>query len=122
VKKQSLGLSKTRKLVVSGEQRAFADLAWGRTRLSLEKSENHTTKTVLRGLSWALVILASLPTCSKARCPFVDGPEAQCILVVTMFKFGDDLYVGLPAKTMVSNHGSLLEKESYSYNDKYAVN
>jgi hypothetical protein len=90
------------------------DLTGGRTRLLLKKSENCIIEIVLRGPSWPLVILDSLPACSKSRCPLFDRPKAQCILVITLFKFGDDLYVRFPAKTIVSNHGSLLEQEGHS--------
>jgi hypothetical protein len=80
-------------------------------RLLLKKSENCITKIVLRGPSWPLV---SLPACSKSRCPLLDSPKAQCIMVITWFKFDDDLCVRFPAKTIVSNHGSLLEQEGQS--------
>jgi hypothetical protein len=82
--------------------------------LLLKKSENCIIKIVLMGLSWPLVILDSLSACSKSRCPLPDSPKAQCILVITLFKFGDDLCVRFPAKTIVSKHGSLLEQEGYS--------
>jgi hypothetical protein len=83
-------------------------------RLLFMRSENCTIKGVLRGLFWPLVILDSLPAYSKSRCPLLDSPKAQCVLVITLFKFGDDLWVRLPAKTKVSNHGSLLEQEGHS--------
>jgi hypothetical protein len=83
-------------------------------RLLLKKSENCIMKIVLRGPSWPLVTFDSLPACSKPRCPLLDSPKAQCILVITLFKFGDDLCVRFPAKTRVSNHGSLLEQEGDS--------
>jgi hypothetical protein len=83
-------------------------------RLSLDKSENRTMKIVLRRPSWPLIILDSLPACSKSRCPLLDGPEAQCILVTTLSKLSDDFCVGLPAKTRVPDHGSLREKEGCS--------
>jgi hypothetical protein len=60
--------------------------------------------------SWPLIILGSLPACSKSRCQFLDSPKALCILMITWFKFGDDLCVRFPAKTIVSNPGSLLEQ------------
>jgi hypothetical protein len=84
-------------------------------RLILKKSENSITKIVLRGPSWPLVILDSLPACSKSRCPLLDSPKAQSILVITLFKFGDDLCVLFRAKTIVSNHGWLLEQEGESW-------
>jgi hypothetical protein len=31
-----------------------------------------------------------------------------------LFKFGDDLWVRFPAKTIISNHASLLEQEGHS--------
>jgi hypothetical protein len=34
--------------------------------------------------------------------------------VITLFRFGDDLCFRFPAKTIVSNHRSLLEKEGHS--------
>jgi hypothetical protein len=34
--------------------------------------------------------------------------------MITLFKFGDDLCVRFPAKTIVSNHESLLEQEGQS--------
>jgi hypothetical protein len=83
-------------------------------RLLLKKSENCITKIVLSGPLWPLIILDSLPACSKSRCPLLDSRRAQCILVITLFKFGDDLCVRFPAKTIVSNHGSLLEREGHS--------
>jgi hypothetical protein len=89
------------------------DLAGGRMGLLLKKSENCITKIVLRGSFWLLVILDSLPTCSKSRCPLLDSPKAQCILVITLFKFGDDLCVWFPAQTIVLNHGSLLKQEGH---------
>jgi hypothetical protein len=92
----------------------LTDLAEGRMRLLLKKSENCLTKIVLMGRSWPLVILNSLRACSKSRCPLLDSPKEQCILVVTLFKFGDDLCVRFPAKTIVLNHGSLLEQEGHS--------
>jgi hypothetical protein len=92
----------------------LADLAGGRMRLLLKKFENCITKIVLRGHSWPLVIIDSLTACSKSRCPLLDSPKAQCILVITLFKFGDDLLVCFPAKTIVSNHRSLLEQEGHS--------
>jgi hypothetical protein len=92
----------------------LADLAGGRMRLLLKKSENCIAKIVLRGRFWPVVIVDSLPACSKSRCPLLDSPKAQCILVITLFKFGDNLYVRFPAKTIVSNHGALLEQEGHS--------
>jgi hypothetical protein len=83
-------------------------------RLLLEKPENGIIKIVLRGPSWPRVILDSLPAFSQSRCPLLDSPKAQCILVITLFKFGDDLCVRFPAKTIASNHGSLLEQEDHS--------
>jgi hypothetical protein len=96
----------------------LTDVAGGGMRLLLKKSENCITKIVLRGLSWLLVILGSLPVCSKSRCPLLDCPKAQCILVITLFTFRDNLCVRFPAMTIVSNHGSLLEQEGHSQNDK----
>jgi hypothetical protein len=98
------------------------DLAGGRMRLLLKKSENCIAKIVLRGPSWPLVILNSLTACSKSRCPLLDSPMVQCIMMITLFKFGDDLCVRFPAKTIVSNHGSLLEQEGHSSNDKHTLN
>jgi hypothetical protein len=92
----------------------LTDLAGRRMRLLLKKSENGITKIVLRGPSWPLVIFDCLPACSKSRCPLLDSSRAQCILVITLFKFGDDLCVRFPAKTIVSNHGLLLEQEGHS--------
>jgi hypothetical protein len=62
-------------------------------RLLLKKSENCITKIILRARFWPLAILDSLTACSKSRCPPLDSPKAQCILVITLFKFGDDLCV-----------------------------
>jgi hypothetical protein len=59
--------------------------------LFLKKSENCITKIVPRGPFWPLVILNSLPTCSQSRCPLLHSPEAPCIMVITLFKFGDHL-------------------------------
>jgi hypothetical protein len=92
----------------------LADLAGGRMRLLLKKSEKCITKIVLMVPSWPLIILDSLPTSSKSCCPLLDSPKAQCILVITLFKFGDDLCGRFPARTIVSNHRSLLEWEGYS--------
>jgi hypothetical protein len=89
-------------------------LAGGRMRLLLKRSENCITKIVLRGPSWHLVILDSLAASSKSRCPLLDSTKVQCILMITLFKFGDDLCVRLPAKTIISNHGSVLEQEGHS--------
>jgi hypothetical protein len=83
-------------------------------RLLLKKSDNCITKIVLRGCSWPLVIFNSLPACSKSRCPFLENPKAQCMVVITAFKFGDDLCVRFSAKTIVSNHESLLKQEGHS--------
>jgi hypothetical protein len=83
-------------------------------RLLLKISENCITRIVLKGLSWHLVILDSLPACSRSRCPLLDSPKAQCILVITLFKFSDDLCVRFPAKTIISNLGSFLEQEGHS--------
>jgi hypothetical protein len=91
----------------------LSDLAGGRMRLLLKKSENCITKIVLRGSFWSLVILESLSACSKSRCPLLDSPKAQCIMPITLFKFGDDLDVRFPAKRIVSNHGSPLEQEGH---------
>jgi hypothetical protein len=99
----------------------LTDLTGGRIRLSFEKSENCISKIILKGLSWPFIILDSLQAWSKSCCPLLDSAEAQCILVMTLFMFGDGLYVGLPAKTIVSNHGSLLEKEVHSSKDKHAL-
>jgi hypothetical protein len=100
----------------------LTDLAGGRMRLLLKKSENCITKIVLRAPSWPLVILDSLPACSKSRYPLLDSPKAQCILVITLCKFGDDLCVRFPAKTIVSNHGSPLKQEGLFQNDKRTFN
>jgi hypothetical protein len=100
----------------------ITDLAGGRMRLLLKKSENRITKIVLRVPSWPLVILDSLLTCSKSRCPFLGSPKVQWILVMTSFKFGDDFYACFPAKTIISNHGSPLEQEGHSQNDKRTLN
>jgi hypothetical protein len=67
------------------------DLSGGRIRLFLEKSKNCITKIVLKGLSWPLVTFDSLPASSKSRCPLLDSQEAHCILMITLFKLGDDL-------------------------------
>jgi hypothetical protein len=83
-------------------------------RLLLKRSENSLTKIVLRGPSWPLIILDSLSACSKSRCPLFDSPNVQGILVINLFKFGDDLCLRIPAKTIVSNHGSLMEQEGHS--------
>jgi hypothetical protein len=83
-------------------------------RLPLKKSENCITKIVLRGPFWPLVILDSLPACSKSRCLLLDNLKGHCILVITLFKVGDDLCVRFPAKTIVLNYGSLLEQEGHS--------
>jgi hypothetical protein len=91
-------------------------------RLILKKSENYITKIVLRGRFWSLVIFDNLTACSKSRCPFLDGPKAQCMLPITLFKFGDDLWVRFPAKTRVSNHVSLLEQGGHFWNDKRTLN
>jgi hypothetical protein len=91
-------------------------------RLLLKKSENCITKIVLRGPSWPLVILDSLPACSKSRRPRLDSSKAQCILVITWFKFRDNLSVRFPVKTILSNHGSLLKQEGQSSNDKCTLN
>jgi hypothetical protein len=77
------------------------DLAGGRMRLILKKSENCITKIIVRGPSWPFVILDSVPTCSKSRCPLLNSPKAQSILGITLFKFGDDLYTGFPAMAIV---------------------
>jgi hypothetical protein len=92
----------------------LTDTAGGRMRLLLMKSEKCVTKIALRGPFWPLVILNSLPACSKSRCPRLDSPNAQCILAINLFKFGDDLCVHFPAKRIVSNHGSLLKQEGHS--------
>jgi hypothetical protein len=83
-------------------------------RLLLKKYENCITKIVLTRPSWPLVILDSLPACSKSCCPLLDSLKVQGILVTTLLKFGDDLCVRFPAKTIVLNHGSLLEQEGHS--------
>jgi hypothetical protein len=83
-------------------------------RLLLKKSENCITKIILRGPFWPLVILNSLPACSKSRYPLLDSPKAQCILVITLFKFCDDLCVRFPTTTIVLHHGSLLEQDGHS--------
>jgi hypothetical protein len=83
-------------------------------KLLLKKRENCITKIVLRGPSWSLVILDSLTACSKSNCPLLHCPKAQYTLVIILFRFGDDLCVRFPAKTIVLNHGSLLEQESHS--------
>jgi hypothetical protein len=94
--------------------KGLIDLAGGRMRLLLNKSKNCITKIVLRAPFWLLVILNSLPACSKSHCPLLDSPKAQCILVMTLFNFGDDLCVRCPAKTIVSNYGPVLEQEGHS--------
>jgi hypothetical protein len=90
--------------------------------LLLKKSENCITKIVLSGSYWPLIILNSLAACSKYHCPVPDSPKAQCILVTTWLKFGDDFYVRFPAKRIVLNHGSLPEQERHSQNDKRTFN
>jgi hypothetical protein len=80
----------------------------------LFENANSITKIVLKGPFWPLVILDSLPACSKSRCPFLNSAKAQCILAITLFKFGDDFCVRFPARTIVSNYGSLLEQEGPS--------
>jgi hypothetical protein len=82
--------------------------------LPLKKSENCITKIVVRGPFWPLIILDSLAACSKSRCPLLDSPKAQGILVITLFKFGHNLCVRFPAKRIVSNHGLLLEQKGRS--------
>jgi hypothetical protein len=72
-------------------EEGLTDLAGGRMRLLLKKSENCITKIVLTGAFWPLVIPDSLPACSKSRCPLLNSPKAHCILVITLIKFGDDL-------------------------------
>jgi hypothetical protein len=83
-------------------------------RLLLKKSENCITKIILWRPPWSLTIFDSLTACSKSRCPLVDSPKAQFIPVITLFEFGDDLCVCFPVKTIVWNHGSLLEQEGHS--------
>jgi hypothetical protein len=92
----------------------LTNLAGRRMRLLLKKSENCITMIILRGPSWPLVILDSLLAYSKSHYPPVDSSKAQYILVITLFKFGDDLCVCFPAKTIVSNHGSLLKQDGHS--------
>jgi hypothetical protein len=70
------------------------------------------------GPSQPRVILDSLPVCSQSPCPFVVNSEARCILVMILFKFGDDLLVRFPAKTIASNHGPVLKKVRHSENDQ----
>jgi hypothetical protein len=84
----------------------------------LKKWENCIAKIVLKGPSWPLVVLGSLPPCSKSRCPLLDSQDAQCIL----FEIGDNLCIRFPAKTIVSNHGSLLEKGGHPKDDKPTLN
>jgi hypothetical protein len=91
-------------------------------RLPLKKYDNCITKIVLSRAFWPLVILDSLPACWKSHCPLLDSPKAQCILVITSFKFGDDLCVCFPAKAIVSNRGSLLGQGGHSQNDKRTFN
>jgi hypothetical protein len=76
----------------------------------------------MREPSWPLVILDSLSACLTSHCELLDSPKAQCILVIVFFKFGDNLYVRLPVKAIVSNYGSLLEREGDSQNDKRILN
>jgi hypothetical protein len=83
-------------------------------RLLLKKSENCITKIAVSGPSWRLVIFDSLRAFSKYRFALLDSLKAQCTLVITLSKFGDDLCVRFPAKTIVSNHGSLLEQGDHS--------
>jgi hypothetical protein len=64
----------------------LTNLAGGRMRLLLKKSENCITKIVPRGPSWPLGILDSLPACSKYHCPLLNNSKAQCILVITWLK------------------------------------
>jgi hypothetical protein len=92
----------------------LTDLAGVRMRLFLKKSENCVTNIVFIAPSWLFVILDSCSAGAKSCYPLLDSPKAQCILMMTLFKFGDNLYVRFPAKTMVSNHGSLLEREGRS--------
>jgi hypothetical protein len=83
-------------------------------RLLLKKSENRMTKIVLRAPSWPPVILDSLSAGSKSCRSLLESPKAQCILVMTWFKFRDNLCVRFPAETIVSNHGSLLKQKGHS--------
>jgi hypothetical protein len=95
-------------------ENGLTDLAGGGMRLLLKKSENCITKIVLSGPSWPLVILDSFPACSKSRCPLLDSQKAQCILMITLFKLGDDLCIRFSSKAIVLNQGSLLEQEGHS--------
>jgi hypothetical protein len=67
-------------------------------------------------------MLGILAARSKSRCPLLDNPKAQCILVRALFKFGNDLCVRFPAKAIGLNHGSLLEQEGHSQNNKRILN
>jgi hypothetical protein len=64
----------------------LTDLAGGRMRLVLMKSENCITKIVLRGSLWTLVILDSLRACSKSHRSLLDSSKARCILAISLFK------------------------------------
>jgi hypothetical protein len=75
----------------------LTDLAGGRMTLLLKKSENRIAKIVLSGPFWPLVIIDSLPACSKSRCPLLDTSKEQCTLVITLFHFGYDLCVHFSA-------------------------
>jgi hypothetical protein len=88
----------------------LTDLARRKMRLLLNKSENCIVKIVMRGPFWPLVILDSLPACSKSRCPLLHSPKAQCTLVITLFKFGGGLRVHFPAEKIVVLDGSLLDE------------
>jgi hypothetical protein len=57
----------------------------------LTKSENCITKIVLMLSFWPLVIIASLAACPKSRCPLLDSPKEQCILLITLHKFAHEL-------------------------------
>jgi hypothetical protein len=50
----------------------------------------------------------------KISLPTSRQPEGAVHPGRTLFRFGDDLCVHFPAKTIVSNHGSLLKQEGYS--------
>jgi hypothetical protein len=100
----------------------LTDLAVGRVRLLLKKSEHCISKIVLKGPFWPLVILDGLSACSKSCCPLLDSSKVQCIRVITLFMFGDDLCVRFPANIITSNHESLLEQECHSQKDKRTLN
>jgi hypothetical protein len=84
----------------------------------LKKTENGIAKIRLSGSSGSIVVFNVMLPGAKSGRLLPQGPEAECIPIITLRKLGSDLLIRFPAKNEISDERSLLQQERHCSNDK----